>query len=184
VIDAVKLGFIGDVHALGRIAELLSLLDPRVPIVVDPVLSATAGGLSERAGLAAAYNEHLVPRAVLVTPNVPELAALAEGDPGALLRAGAAAVLLKGGHGDGPDAVDELFEQSGALHRFARPRREVGPVRGTGCALASAIACHLASGLDVVAAASRAGDWLHGVLARVRPRPDGLPSLLPLGGEP
>ena len=181
-VDVVKLGFVGDADALARLVEVLALLDPRVPLVVDPVLSATAGGLAEPEGLARAYVEHVVPRARVVTPNVPELAALAEGDAAALLRAGAGAVLVKGGHRSdaaaGAEVVDELFEPDGSRRRFTHARLDVGPVRGTGCAHATAIACRL--GNDVADACQSAGMFVRALLERLGAYHVGLPRRLPL----
>lgn len=178
-VAAVKVGFVGDPQLVAEVAAAVRPLRERAPVVVDPVLSATAGGMREGASSVAAYREHLVPAATLVTPNAPELQLLADGDPAALLRSGARAVLAKGGHGDGRDAVDELWA-GGAPRRFSRPRRACGPVRGTGCALASAVASQLALGRGLEEACGLAGDWLAAALAQVQPRPDGLPQPLPL----
>ena len=178
-VAAVQVGFLGDAALLADVAAVLAPLAREVPIVVDPVLSATAGGMAQGAALVAAYREHLAPLAALVTPNVHELQALAAGAPAALLAAGAGAVLRKGGHGTGAEAVDELWID-GASTRWARPRLGCGPVRGTGCALASAIASRLAHGAPLPAACARAGDWLASLLGRVEPRRDGLPQVLPL----
>jgi hypothetical protein len=88
--------------------------------------------------------------------------------------------LVKDGHGEGREVVDELHTP-GEVLRLARPRLPVGPVRGTGCALASAIASHLARGLSLAAAVTLAGEQLAAVLAALGPAgDDGLPRLLPL----
>ena len=111
------------------------------------------------------------------------LAALAAGRAESLLELGAQAVLHKGGHGDGPSAVDELWESEQSLRepciRFQRPRFDCGQVRGTGCALASAIATQLAAKRSLIDACRASGDWLSTLLARVQPRSSGLPRLLP-----
>ena len=184
-VQAVKLGYLGSPHAAMLVAEMLLPLRDAVAIVVDPVLSATAGGLAHDAELVAAYREHLLPMATIVTPNTPELEALGGGDAAALLELGAEAVLHKGGHGEGADSVDALWTRelgSGeSPYRFVRERLDCGPVRGTGCALASAIAAHLACRHGPLEACRKAGDWLHALLARVTPRPSGLPRHLPLG---
>lgn len=165
-VHAVKTGLLGSVGAIEAIAEALQRVD--APLVVDPVLSATAGGFAAGPALAAAYREHLVPRAALLTPNGPELHALAGGDPRRLLAAGCRAVLHKGGHGDGATADDVLYEAS-AASTFSRPRLATGPVHGTGCALATAIAARLAFGRSLAAACREAGDWLHGLLLALGP---------------
>lgn len=181
-VHAIKLGLAGDTDTVDALATLLAECRGAAPVVVDPVLSATAGGFTAPLRLAAAYRERLVPLAHLVTPNAPELAALASGGARELLRAGAHAVLHKGGHQDGATAVDELHVRGAdEPERFVRARHACGPVRGTGCALATAIAARLAAGVDLAAACRLAGDWLNALLARLGPPPaDGLPRRLPL----
>jgi hydroxymethylpyrimidine kinase/phosphomethylpyrimidine kinase len=183
-VRAVKVGYVGAARQVEALAAVLRPLYGQAPILVDPVLSATAGGMASSEELVAAYRQHLLPIATLVTPNTPELHALANGDAPALLQLGAQAVLHKGGHGDGAEAVDALWTSElspGELpFRFARPRFACGPVRGTGCALASAIATQLSDQRSVLDACRIAGDWLSALLARVQPRPSGLPRHLPL----
>lgn len=177
-VQAVKIGLLGDAALAREVAGVLAVCDD-VPVVIDPVLGATAGGLGVDPGLLQVYRERLLPAAALVTPNLPELQLLAAGDARALLAAGAGAALVKGGHGDGAYAVDELWS-CGEVVRWRRPRRDCGPVRGTGCALASAIAALLAGGAALDVACREAGDWLAARLAKVRPASDGLPRQLPI----
>ncbi len=187
-VQAIKIGLVGSAANVRAIATALHELAPLVPIVVDPVLSATAGGFEPASDLCAAYRDALLPLAALATPNVPELAALGDGDAARLLASGCGAVLSKGGHGDDVDAVDRLVShrgdrRSGDRH-WVRPRLATGPVRGTGCALASAIAAHLAHGDDLATAVGRAGDELAGLLAALPAPTDGLPRPLPLAAWP
>ncbi len=179
-VDAVKVGLVADAASAASLAQALAPL--RVPIVVDPVLSATAGGYAPGPGLARAYREHLLPLATVFTPNLPELDAVCAGDAGQALAAGARAVLVKGGHGVGPFADDVLWH-GGSRVTFRRPRLPCGAVRGTGCALASAVAARLALGDSVPAACEGAGDWLAGLLRELGPaRAQGLPRTLPFAG--
>ena len=183
-VHAVKTGLLGDATGIADVAAALRPIAAKVPIVVDPVLSATAGGLAASAAAAAAYRAHLLPLTALVTPNLPEAEALFGGDPAAALAAGCRAVLQKGGHGAGPFA-DDVLSVPGREVRFRRARLAVGAVHGTGCALASAIAARLAHGADVAAACAAAGDGLHGLLNQLgAPPPDGLPRPLPLARLP
>ena len=186
-VSAVKIGYVGSAEQVVAVAELLQSLRDDAKIIVDPVLSATVGGMSSGDDLVVAYRQHLVPCADLVTPNTLELDALADGRAHSLLELGAYAVLHKGGHGEGPDAIDELWTDDPLVEdmpvRFHRLRFDCGPVRGTGCALASAIATHLASGRRLEDACRVAGDWLGVLLSQVKPRSDGLPSLLPLSNS-
>ena len=182
-VSVVKVGFIGSAKMILAVANALQPLVGEAEIIVDPVLSATAGGMGIGDELVACYREHLMPIAGLVTPNALELERLAGGDARALLDLGAKAVLHKGGHGTGPRACDQLFlgEQADgeSPYQFERERFDCGPVRGTGCALAAAIATNLADQHSLTESCRMAGDWLGAMLSRVRPRPSGLPSLLP-----
>lgn len=141
-----------------------------VPLIIDPVLVASSGGiLLDDAGRTALL-ERLLPLATLVTPNLPEVAALL-GEPVVadetaliqqglrLLQHGGRAVLLKGGHGGGDEAVDLLIGSNGAVVRISSPR-VAGSSRGTGCALASAIAAGLASGVSLPTACREAKEYV------------------------
>lgn len=178
-VHAVKVGFVADAATLYAVADALAPLRGRAPIVLDPVLAATVGGYRPEPALVGAYVDVLATMAPVLVPNQPELDALCGGDPGRALANGAVAVLAKGGHADGDDAVDVLWH-GGRRVEFRRRRLPVGRVRGTGCALASAIAARLAGGADLVAACRGGGDWLARVLAALGPAAaDDLPRLLP-----
>jgi hydroxymethylpyrimidine/phosphomethylpyrimidine kinase len=135
-------------------------------LVLDPVLVSSSGGeLLDSAGRAA-LRATLLPRVTLLTPNIPEAAALlgsscADSEAellrqaAALLALGPRAVLLKGGHGAGPEASDLLLAAH-APPQWLRAPRSSGVRRGTGCTLASAIAAGLAQGLGLTAACERA----------------------------
>ena len=180
-VHAVKTGLLGGAAAITEVAAALRPIAARVPIVVDPVLSATAGGLLASTEEALAYKNCLLPLAALATPNLPEAEALFGGDPKKAFATGCRAVLCKGGHGGGEFVDDVLSQPASELH-FRRARLEVGPVHGTGCALASAIAARLALGIELEQACALAGDWLHALLRELGPaRSDALPRPLPLG---
>jgi hydroxymethylpyrimidine/phosphomethylpyrimidine kinase len=163
-VAAIKLGMLA---TRATVLAVAASIPPRtaVPLVLDPVLAASSGAeLLDEAGRAALL-ETLLPRVTLLTPNIPEAAALL-GTPRAhteeeLLRQGEAlralgpeAVLLKGGHGSSAAATDLLFEAE-AVHRLTAPRI-AATRRGTGCALAAAIAAGLAVGLELHTACARA----------------------------
>jgi hydroxymethylpyrimidine/phosphomethylpyrimidine kinase len=134
--------------------------------VLDPVMVATSGDRLLRTDAVEALRRELFSRALLITPNLPEAAALLETAPARteaemqaqgerLLAAGAKAVLIKGGHGEGAEAVDLLIDATGTT-RLAAPRISTTNTHGTGCTLSSAIAAGLAKGLalpDAVRAA-------------------------------
>ena len=155
-ISAIKIGMLGTEASVQAVAESLLAHANHTPIILDPVLTATSGGMLLEAEGRDALRRQLFPLATLVTPNLPEAAALlgSEGsvnEDGVIAQAqqllawGPAAILVKGGHGAGDQAVDHLVMRSGATRRFALPRMHATQ-RGTGCALASAIAAELALG--------------------------------------
>lgn len=162
--DAVKTGMLGSVPVVERVARICEALPSAVPLIVDPVLSATAGpSLSgqERGAFLAALLGSLLPISALVTPNVPEATALtgvtieSRDDmrvaADALLSVGPQAVLLKGGHlptdaGPAEEVSDLLVTRDGHVEWFASPRIRSTSTHGTGCALASAVATGLAEG--------------------------------------
>ena len=169
-----KLGMVpGPAHA-GAILRALDGFGG--PVVADPVLNATSGGALWNGPATGILD--LLRRATLATPNAHEAAALLGREVATvadaalaareLHRAGIAAVLVKGGHlagaaADG-DAVTDVLVSARGERRFARPRRAPGPLgaspRGTGCALASAIAVGLAAGNPLEDAIQTATDWL------------------------
>lgn len=178
-VAVVKSGMLADPGTVAAVAAALAELVPSAPLVVDPVLGATAGGFAPGARLVAAYREHLVPRAALLLPNDPELAAFG-GSAAALRALGCRAVLHKGGHAAGAECVDTLHAAD-SVQSFARARLPIGPVRGTGCALASAIAARLARGEVLADAVRAAGDWLHRRLQALGPpAAAGQPRCLPV----
>jgi hydroxymethylpyrimidine/phosphomethylpyrimidine kinase len=164
-VAAIKVGMLG---TRATVLAVAASLPPRstTPLVLDPVLAASSGGeLLDAAGREALLAT-LLPRATVLTPNIPEAAVLlgvprAESEAQllqqgeALLARGVEHVLLKGGHGSGAESTDLLFSAGGALRRFSAPRL-TATCRGTGCALSAAIAAGVASGLDVAAACARA----------------------------
>ncbi len=162
--DAFKIGMLGDTGIVEAVARILSGARG-LPAVVDPVMVAKGGAalLEPRAG--AAVRELLIPYAALLTPNAPEAAALTglevettdnlrrAGE--VLLRLGAAAVLMKGGHIAGSTVIDVLMTPAGET-TFEGPRIETRHTHGTGCTLSSACAAGLAQGLTLERAVARA----------------------------
>jgi hydroxymethylpyrimidine/phosphomethylpyrimidine kinase len=155
-VDAVKIGMIGSARTALAVAEKLGEL-PGVPVVLDPVMVASSGSrLADEATVAAFAR--LMDRAAVVTPNLPELQALG-GDPRALVTAHGCAVLVKGGHGEGPQVTDRLYSANPddpPEIEWTSPRIESDSNHGTGCTLASAIACGLAQEWDLPEAVKRA----------------------------
>ena len=183
-VDAVKIGMLADAGLVRAVAGRLRshLQKARLPIVLDPVMIAKSGAPLLADDAVSALAEELIPLASLVTPNLPELERLT-GLPVASederRRAGEAlaglsggAVLVKGGHAEGPEVVDLLFAEGPAgsqWHRFVHPRIETAATHGTGCTLSSAIAARLGRGEDLPRAVEGAISWLHGAMAAAYP---------------
>ncbi len=172
-VDAIKIGMLATVATITAVASVLAD-HPDVPVVLDPVLASTSGGML-LAPNAKASLHRLFRQCALITPNLLELSYLtasAEGEPTEdaiaqarrLVGAGMQAVLVKGGHGDGLESVDTLVQAGHAVERFGAPRLAVS-MRGTGCMLASAIAARLAFGDNLVTAVSDAKAFVHDRLA-------------------
>ena len=172
---AIKLGMMPDAAAARAVLEALRAFTG--PVVFDPVLGASSGGALFVGDPGALLD--LASRATVVTPNAIEAALLsgqaiiddAEAATEAgrrLVAAGARAVLVKGGHLTGATAVDVLVTPTG-VNLFAADRLSGPPVRGTGCALATAIAVALGRGRALVDAVSEAKLWLHQALGRALP---------------
>ena len=161
---AIKIGMLASAATVLAVDAALPAAAP--PVVLDPVLASSSGGELLDSDGRAALCARLLPRVTLLTPNIPEAAALlgtraARSEvelleqAAALLALGPHAVLLKGGHGDGPEAADLLFTAQGPPHWLRAPRSNA-VARGTGCALAAAIAAGLATGLALTTACERA----------------------------
>jgi hydroxymethylpyrimidine/phosphomethylpyrimidine kinase len=177
-VDAVKIGMIGSAETAHAVADLLTSLfsrdggspvwtpafareqASRIPIVFDPVMIATSGSILADADTIAAF-ERLMRIATLVTPNLPELAALG-GE--AAVRALGPALLAKGGHGEGNRITDRLVTDAGET-LWTNPRIETRHAHGTGCTLASGIATGLAQRMTLDAAIERAIAFVRAALA-------------------
>lgn len=159
-VDAVKIGMLGTPDLVNTVASLLETLPRHVPIVFDPVMVATSGDALSREGTAQAMRQ-LLPLATLVTPNLPELEALGGAD--AILTE-APAILIKGGHAEGPTIIDRLITRQGEAARWQERRIETTSTHGTGCTLASAIATGLGQALPLTEAIDRARRFVRAAL--------------------
>jgi hydroxymethylpyrimidine/phosphomethylpyrimidine kinase len=149
-VDAVKIGMIGNADTAHAVADSLS--DLSCPIIFDPVMVATSGAVLADADTISAF-ERLMRLATLTTPNLPEVAAL--GGKDALL-ARRFPLLLKGGHADGDEIIDELHFAPGQSESWRDARILTRSTHGTGCTLATAIATGLGQGMELVPAIERA----------------------------
>ena len=173
-VHAIKIGALPNRAAVEIVGDAVA--SSGLPTVLDPVLRTSSGGdLIDDEGRQA-LQERLLPRMTLVTPNRMEAAVLTsssladvQADPvraaHALLRSGARAVLLKGGHDEGHEAVDWLVTEQSS--RALKTRRlDTRNARGTGCSLATAIASELALGRDLDAAVDAAKAWFDATFAQ------------------
>lgn len=157
-VDCIKLGMLATAENVKAVVAVLEIY-PDVPVVADPVLAGTRGGvLLDPSGLDL-WRKLLLPRATLITPNLPEAHILVDQHGSretreteeslalALATAGCS-VLLKGGHGEGDDLIDLLCHK-GHMTAHRHPRIKGASFHGTGCALASAVATFLAFGLNL-----------------------------------
>ncbi|OOO19639.1 bifunctional hydroxymethylpyrimidine kinase/phosphomethylpyrimidine kinase [Agrobacterium salinitolerans] len=171
-VNAVKIGMVSRIETIAAIAERLRRQSQ--PVVLDPVMVATSGDRLLHEDAIETLRRDLLPLATIVTPNLPE-AALLTGTSMAktdteiaqqaelILKAGTKAVLIKGGHGDGPESTDYLFAD-GAMQALSAPRVETKNDHGTGCTLAAAITAHLAKGYELREAVELSKDYLNGAL--------------------
>ena len=165
-VDAVKIGMIGSAFAAKQVAVRLQELkaaDPDLPIIFDPVMVATSGAALADDATVAAFGR-LMDVATLATPNLPELARLtSEEDPVAaalhLVGAHGCAVLIKGGHEEGDALADALIEEDN-MTSWQGQRIDTEETHGTGCTLASAIACLMAQGATLTQAVERAREFV------------------------
>jgi hydroxymethylpyrimidine/phosphomethylpyrimidine kinase len=173
-VRAVKVGMVSRREVIEAIAAAFERWSPR-HVVVDPVMVATSGDRLLSPDAVEALRTRLIPRAGLITPNLPEAAALLE-EPVAvteteieqqgrrLLTLGSGAVLIKGGHGEGAESVDYLIDRD-AVIRLATPRVATRNTHGTGCSLSSAVAASLAKGEDLATAARNAKAYVSAAIA-------------------
>ena len=173
-VKAVKIGMVAQPAAVDAIVTGLTRWSPN-HIVVDPVMVATSGDRLLATDAVEALRTKLIPRASLITPNLPEAAALLDEPVAAseaaiesqgkrLLTLGCPAVLIKGGHGEGTESIDYLVRGSGII-ALAAPRIATRNTHGTGCSLSSAIAAGLAKGEDMETAVRNAKVWVSAAIA-------------------
>src|SRR5262249_46491368 len=164
-VAVIKIGMLATRATVEAVADSLPPRG-RVPLVLDPVLAASSGAALLDPPGRSALRELLLARTTILTPNIPEAAALLERVPPhgetelvglgrELLALGPEGVLIKGGHATGPEATDLLLQSGGPPRRLSGLRLSA-TLRGTGCALASAIAAALAAGCNVGEACARA----------------------------
>lgn len=168
--DAIKIGMLGSAEIAQCVFDTLAETAKGIALVVDPVMVATSGAALADNGVVEVLKKSLFPLATLITPNLPEASrlcgfALKTGDD--LLRAGAMllslgpqAVLIKGGHGGSETVSDLLFTHNDGPRAYIAKHIETRHTHGTGCTLATAIACGLGEGRPLGDAVQRAHDFV------------------------
>jgi len=172
--SAVKTGMLATHQIVETVVEALSAF-PALKLVVDPVMLAGAPGARTllRPEAVEILKARLLPMALVVTPNVAEATALSGIEVRSrasaieaakrILGLGVRAVVVKGGHLEGRDAIDLLLDGASS-QEFSAPRVDVGRVHGAGCTFASAIAAGLAMGDELPAAVQRAKNYVTGAI--------------------
>jgi hydroxymethylpyrimidine/phosphomethylpyrimidine kinase len=152
-VDAVKVGMLGSAQVTLAVARALDELSRGIPVVVDPVMVAESGARLLDADAERALTEEILPRATVLTPNIPEARALvgeAAADDGAealaraLIALGVRTVVLTGGHR--ANAVDLYLDATGELVEIPGERHPDGAAHGSGCTHSSVLAARLALG--------------------------------------
>ena len=173
-VAAVKIGMVAQPASIDAIVAGLTRWAPK-HVVLDPVMVATSGDRLLAQEAVEALRTKLIPLAAVITPNLPEAAALLD-EPVAtseaaienqgqrLLAMGCPAVLIKGGHGQGAESIDYLIDAKGVI-ALAAPRIATENTHGTGCSLSSAIAAGLAKGEEMEAAIRHAKAWISAAIA-------------------
>lgn len=177
-VQAIKIGMLGNIETVVTVIEALKRFNPdqHIPVVLDPVIRASNGGLALEEEGVRLLREELVPLTTLIKPNIAE-AAVILGDAEAshreemirqaerLVKLGSTYVLLSGGHLAGAEAID-ILSSADQTHIFSSKKIEIPDIHGTGCSLTSSITANLAKGLEVVEAVELARTYLAGLLVK------------------
>ncbi|MCG7492354.1 bifunctional hydroxymethylpyrimidine kinase/phosphomethylpyrimidine kinase [Thalassobius sp. Cn5-15] len=173
-VHAVKIGMLATPEIIHCVTD--GLVAYQGPVVLDPVMIAKSGDALLAEDAVATLRNVLLPRATVLTPNLPEAACLLDTAVAttreemvtqgvALCDLGAAAVLMKGGHATGDICHDLLIADGEVVAEFSAPRRQTTNTHGTGCTLSSSIAAGLAKGLPLTEAVSEAHAYLQAAIA-------------------
>ena len=172
LLEDIKIGMLGDSEIINQVAESLLLKAKNIPIILDPVMVATSGDLLLKQDAVEALKTKLISRSLIITPNIDEAEVLVgkkirnldEMKESALeiQKLGAKNVLIKGGHLEFKDNKIHsiLLTESGIFHKISNDRIGNKNLHGTGCTLASAIACNLSKKLELVLAVKKANSYV------------------------
>ncbi len=174
-IDTTKIGMLAETDIVEAVAERLRRYQVQ-NVVLDTVMLAKSGDPLLSSSAVTALRQHLLPQVSLITPNLPEAAALLDAPHArneremheqgqALLALGCEAVLIKGGHLDSDESPDWLFTRNGT-ERFTAPRIKTKNTHGTGCTLSAALAALRPRHADWASTVNEAKRWLSAALAQ------------------
>ncbi|MBU6140041.1 MAG: bifunctional hydroxymethylpyrimidine kinase/phosphomethylpyrimidine kinase [Proteobacteria bacterium] len=170
--DAIKIGMLGTAEIIDCVADLLRKKAKNIPLILDTVMVATSGDLLLKKNAIAALKLKLINGAYIVTPNIDEAEVLAEMEiknifnmQQAALKIkalGCEAVLIKGGHLNFSDGRihNILLDEKNNFHRISSKKIENIQLHGTGCTLASALACNIAKKMDLLSATKKANRYV------------------------
>ena len=182
--NAVKIGMIGSLENGKVISEFISSLPDEVPIVVDPVLSASAGGIlssSSLEELMLLYQNDIIPYCTAVTPNIEEGRLFLQFNERKTNKSPEAlssellgiwncnAVILKGGHGEDKiitDYIADNFDGVSVISKTSHPRLDCNNLHGTGCVFSSFLASYLALGFPLIEAFMKTSNKMYEVIRR------------------
>ena len=178
-VDAVKTGMLSSSDIVECVVEAVERFE-LAPLVVDPVMIATTGAQLLHDDAVESVKDRLVPLATVITPNVPEAEALTgieidsiedmELVGGELVVMGADAAVVKGGHfDDGTGRVNDVLVTRDGVKRITSLRIDTTSDHGTGCTFASAIAAHLAHGIELASAVDLAQRYVWNAMANATP---------------
>lgn len=171
--DVIKIGMLGNAEIIDCVADVLSKKAKKIPLVLDTVMVATSGDLLLKENAVEALKSRLVKGALIVTPNIHEAEVLAEmkiNDVDDMKSAalqikalGCKSVLIKGGHLKFKDGkiYSVLLDEKDKFHLISNKKIGKKNLHGTGCTLASALACNLAKKIDLLKAAKKANDYVY-----------------------
>lgn len=168
-IKAVKTGMLFSAEIIEAVAH--SLRDKETQLVVDPVMIAKGGAFLLQHEAVTALKKFLLPRATILTPNIPEAEVISgieikspkdlEKAANAMLAMGVSCVIIKGGHLEGKDAVDTVFFQDGSFFSMQTKRISTVQTHGTGCTFSAALTAFLAQGFSLKSAIIEAKKFVH-----------------------
>ncbi len=171
--DAIKIGMLGSAEIIDCVADVLALKAKKIPLVLDTVMVATSGDLLLKQNAVEVLKSRLLTQALIVTPNIDEAQVLAQMPirnfaemkiaATVIKSLGAKNVLIKGGHLNFSDKKIHsiLLDEKNQFHRISNKKIGNKNLHGTGCTLASAIACNLAKKIELVAAVRKANSYVY-----------------------